>query len=426
MSLFFAAGSKTAELSHDDIRQGLYSALEKLGARKKVLALPPDITRYHSRAGELTRYAWDYYGERLTDVLPALGTHVPMSVPEIEHMFGGVPASLFRVHDWKAGITTLGVVPGSYMSEVSEGKLDFDWPAQVDNLLVEGGFDLIISLGQVVPHEVIGMANYNKNVFVGTGGSEGINKSHFLGAVYGMERIMGRADTPVRRVLNYASDHFARRLPIVYVQTVMGKNEKGDLVMRGMYIGDDVECFEKASALSLEVNFVMMEREVKKAVVFLDPSEFRSTWLGNKSVYRTRMVLADDAELIVLAPGVKEFGEDPAIDMLIRKYGYVGTPKVLELVQANADLAASLGAAAHLIHGSSEGRFSITYCPGHLTREEVEGVNFRYAPLDEMMRKYDPAKLVDGFNDVDGEEVFYISNPALGLWAYRGRFFPNS
>ena len=422
MSLFFAAGSKTTELSPDDIRQGLYSALDKLGVRHKVLALPPDITRYHSRAGELTRYAWDYYGERLTDVLPAIGTHVPMSGPEIAHMFGGVPESLFRVHDWKSGITTLGEVPGSFMSEVSGGLLDFTWPAQVDNLLVEGGFDLILSLGQVVPHEVIGMANYNKNVFVGTGGSEGINKSHFLGAVYGMERMMGRADTPVRRVLNYASDHFAKHLPIVYVQTVVGKNDRGELVMRGLYIGDDAECFEKAAALSLEVNFVMMEREIRKAVVFLDPSEFRSTWLGNKSVYRTRMALADDAELIVLAPGVKEFGEDPNIDKLIRKYGYVGTPRVLELVKANADLAASLGAAAHLIHGSSEGRFSITYCPGHLTREEVESVNFRYAPLDEMMRKYDPAKLVDGFNDVDGEEVFYVSNPALGLWAYRGRF----
>lgn len=426
MSLLFASGSATTELSPADIREGLYSALDQLGARRKVLALPPDITRYHSRAGELTRYVWDYYGERLTDVLPAIGTHVPMSVPEIEHMFQGVPASLFRIHDWRTGITTLGEVPGSYMSEVSEGLLDFSWPAQVDNLLVEGGFDLILSLGQVVPHEVIGMANYNKNVFVGTGGSEGINKSHFLGAVYGMERIMGRADTPVRRVLNYASEHFAQHLPIVYVQTVMGKNASGELVMRGLYIGQDAECFERASALSLEVNFVMMEREIKKAVVFLDPSEFRSTWLGNKSVYRTRMALADDAELIVLAPGVKEFGEDPTIDRLIRKYGYVGTPRVLELVRNNPDLAASLGAAAHLIHGSSEGRFSITYCPGHLTREEVESVNFRYAPLDEMTRKYDPARLVDGFNNVDGEEVFYISNPALGLWAYRGRFLPSS
>ncbi len=422
MSLYFSAGSETTELSPAEVRQGLYSAFEKLGERRKVLALPPDFTRYHSQAGELTRMAWQYYGDRLTDVLPALGTHTPMTDCEIGNMFGDMPQSLFRIHDWRHGLVTLGEVPASYVCEQSEGKLDYSWPAQVDRLLVEGGFDLILSIGQVVPHEVIGMANYNKNVFVGTGGAEGINKSHFLGAVYGMERIMGRADTPVRRVLNYASDHFARHLPIVYVQTVVSKNEQGKLVIRGLFVGDDVECFEKAAELSLKVNFVMLDREITKCVVFLDPAEFKTTWLGNKAVYRTRMALADDADLIILAPGVREFGEDHGIDKLIRKYGYCGTPATLEAVAGQEEMANSLSAAAHLIHGSSEGRFRITYCPGFLTREEVEGVHFQYAGLGGMMAKYDPAKLADGYNDVDGEEVFYISNPALGLWAYRGRF----
>lgn len=422
MSLYFAAGSETTELSSAELKTAFFQALDRLGPRQKVLCLPPDITRYHSRAGELTRLAWEYYGDRLAAVLPAIGTHTPMTEAEIGHMFGGMPVSLFHVHDWRHGITTLGEVPSSFIHEVSEGALDFSWPAQVDRLIVEGGFDLILSLGQVVPHEVIGMANYNKNVFVGTGGSEGINKSHFLGAVYGMERIMGRADTPVRRVLNYASDHFAKHLPIVYAQTVVGKNDAGQLALRGLYVGDDLECFEQASALSLKVNFVMMDREIKKAVVFLDPSEFRSTWLGNKSVYRTRMALADDGDLIVLAPGVKEFGEDPTIDKLIRKYGYRHTPEVLDAVKNNADLAGNLSAAAHLIHGTSEGRFRITYCPGHLTCQEVQGVHYNYGDLADMTKKYDPDKLKDGFNEVDGEEVFYISNPALGLWAYRGRF----
>jgi len=233
---------------------------------------------------------------------------------------------------------------------------------------------------------------------------------------------MGRADTPVRRLLNYASENFARALPIVYVLTVVGRNESGELVTRGLFVGDDAECFELASELSLKVNFVMLDREIRKAVVYLDPTEFRSTWIGNKAVYRTRMALADGGELIVLAPGVREFGEDPEIDKLIRKYGYPGTPAVLEAVSQNPDLAGNLSAAAHLIHGSSEGRFSITYCPGHLSRREIEGVNFRYADLEEMQRRYDPSKLRDGYNIVAGEQIFYISNPALGLWAYRGRF----
>jgi nickel-dependent lactate racemase len=422
MSLLYAAGSESAQFTVDNLRQALAEAFGKLGARNKVLAIPPDFTRFHSQAGLLTRLAHEYYRDRLTDVLPALGTHSEMSEPQIAAMFGDLPRSLFRVHDWRSGLVTLGEVPAEYVREQSEGMLNFSWPAQVDQLLVNGGHDLILSIGQVVPHEVIGMANYNKNIFVGTGGAEGINKSHYLGAVYGMERIMGRADNPVRRVLNYASDRFATHLPIVYVLTVVSKNDAGELAIRGLYIGDDAECFELASELSLRVNFAMMDREIRRAVVYLDPHEFKSTWLGNKAVYRTRMALADGGELIVLAPGVREFGEDAGIDALIRKYGYAGTPAVLEAVGKNADLAANLSAAAHLIHGSSEGRFTITYCPGHLTKQEIESVNFRYASLDEMVRKYDPAKLADGFNAVDGEEIFYISNPALGLWAYRGRF----
>ncbi|HZL25821.1 MAG TPA: lactate racemase domain-containing protein [Acidobacteriaceae bacterium] len=423
MSLFFAAGSPEMDMSAEEFRAGLFEALGKLGERKKVLAVPPDFTRFHSKAGELTEMAWEYYGERLTDVLPALGTHTAMPDHQIATMFGKTPRELFRVHDWRHDIVTLGEVPGEFMHEVSEGKLDYTWPAQVNKLLRDGGFDLILSIGQVVPHEVVGFANGSKNIFVGTGGVMGIHRSHFLGAVYGMERMMGRADTPVRRVLNYASEHFGGLMPqIVYVQTVVNKNAKGELVMRGLYIGDDTECFELAAELSLKCNFLMMDREIHKAVVFLDPHEFHSTWLGNKSVYRTRMALADDAELIVLAPGVKEFGEDKQIDVLIRKYGYCGTPATLEAVKNDADLAGNLSAAAHLIHGSSEGRFRIRYCPGHLTQQEIESVHFEYGDLAEYTAKYDPDKLVDGWNVVDGEEIFYVSNPGLGLWAFEGRF----
>jgi hypothetical protein len=133
------------------------------------------------------------------------------------------------------------------------------------------------------------------------------------------------------------------------------------------------------------------------------------------------MALADGAELIVLAPGVREFGEDKRIDELIRKYGYFGTSATLEAVSANADLAGDLSAAAHLIHGSSEGRFSIRWCPGHLSKEEVESVGFEYGELSEMTRRYDPEKLSHGYNTVDGEEIFFIANPGLGLWAHRSR-----
>ena len=419
--LYYEQVNLEAGLSEADLKSGLYAALDKIEKKDKVLALPPDITRFYSRAGILTQFAWEYLGERMVDVLPALGTHFAMTNEEIDRMFGQMPKSLFRTHDWRNDIVTLGQVPGEFVSEVSGGKVNFEWPAQVNKLLVEGGHDLILSIGQVVPHEVVGMANYNKNIFVGTGGVEGINKSHFLGAAYGMEKMMGRADTPVRRVLNYASDNFTSHLPIVYVQTVVAACD-GVQKVCGIFIGDDVECFEKAAELSLQVNFQMMDEPIKKAVVYLEPEEFKSTWLGNKSIYRTRMAMADGGELIVLAPGLREFGEDPQIDKLIRKYGYSGTDKVLKFVEENDDIKNNLSAAAHLIHGSSEGRFSVTYCPGNISREEIESVNFKYADLAEMSKIYDHTKLKDGYNTVNGEEVFFISNPGMGLWAWKEKF----
>src|SRR6202789_4580297 len=349
MSLYCAQGGPDRELTSSELRDFLSAALEKLGRRKKILAVPPDQTRTASRAGELTRYAWEYYGEGLRGVLPALGTHKAMSAEQIAGMFGNGPPGLFHAHKWRDDVETIGVVPREFIYEQSEGKLDYEWPAQVNRLISRGEFDLILSIGQVVPHEVIGMANYNKNVLVGTGGREGINRSPYLGAVYGMERILGRADNPVRNVLNYASDHFLKHLPIVYAHTVVRRTETGELAVCGLFIGDDIECFHKAAELSLKVNFEIVPEPLKKAVVYLDPHEFHSTWLGNKAVYRTRMALADNAELIILAPGVREFGEDKIIDKLIRKYGYRGTPATLRAVESDPELADDLSAAAHLI-----------------------------------------------------------------------------
>lgn len=420
--IYYQSGSENTIMSPNDLEFGVFSSLVKLGSRKKVLVVPPDFTRFHSRAGDITTLVYNYYKENLKDILPALGTHSAMTAKDISEMYKGVPGELFRVHDWRNDVVTVGTVPGEFVSEITEGKLDYSWPAQLNKLVINGGHDLILSIGQVVPHEVVGMANYNKNLFVGTGGPEGINKSHFIGAVYGMERMMGKADTPVRKLLNYASENFITHLPVVYIHTVVGRDETGKLVIRGLYIGDDNEVFTLASDLSLKVNFTDLDKPLKKAVVYLDPTEFKSTWLGNKSIYRTRMAMADNGELIILAPGLKEFGEDKEIDRLIRKYGYRGTPATLKSTDNNIELKNNLSAAAHLIHGSSEGRFSITYCPGYLTKDEIESVNFRYADLKTMMQKYNPATLREGVNRLaGGEEIYYISNPAVGLWASKDK-----
>ena len=410
-------------LSIEAMKKTFFTGLKALGPRERVLLIPPDITRLHGMGGTLACWAVEFYGNAVKAILPALGTHVPMTDGELDIMYPGLDHALFVVHDWRNDVVTLGTVPKEEIERVSEGKLSYDWKAQVNKLLVNGGYDLVLSLGQVVPHEVIGMANYNKNIFVGTGGSEGINKSHYLGAVYGMERIMGRTDSPVRSIMDYAQEHFARGIPLEYALTVVGRNAQGGMQGMGLFMGDDRECYEAASKLSLEVNFTLVEKPLDTVVVYLDPGEFRTTWLGNKAIYRTRMAIADAGELIVLAPGVRKFGEDGEIDRLIRKYGYKGTPHVLRAVESNDELKANLSAAAHLIHGSSEGRFTIRYCPGHLTRGEVESVGYQYGDLSHMLDRYPLDRMTEGWNtDAEGKRFYYISNPAVGLWAHAGRF----
>jgi len=194
-------------------------------------------------------------------------------------------------------------------------------------------------------------------------------------------------------------------------------DNQGCLKIMGLFAGDDIECFRQAAALSRKLNFTIMPRRLKKVVVWLDPEEFKSTWLGYKSIYRTRMMIADDGELVVLAPGVRTFGEDPAIDRLIRKYGYRTTPEILAFTEANDDLKENLSAAAHLIHGSPENRFRVTYAAGHLSRAEVESAGYGFGDIDLLMKRYDPQSLRTGFHTTaDGEEFYFISNPATGLW----------
>ena len=427
MGLFVQKGGATTAISDSELRDLVIRTIEKSGKPvRRLLLLPPDHTRLNSRAGRITEIIWELYGDKChIDIMPALGTHAPMGDRELELMFGKkIPKSLFKVHDWRNDVRELGTAPSEFIKELSGGKLDYEVRIGVNKLLFEGNYDLILSIGQVVPHEVVGMANYTKNLMVGVGGRDIINKSHFLGAVAGLENIMGRADSPVRRLFNYGVDTYLKALPLVYMLTVMARDENsGQMAMRGFFSGTGIDVFNAASALSVETNLQLLDAPLKKVVVYLDPEEFKSTWLGNKAVYRTRMAIADDGDLIILAPGLKEFGEDKENDRLIRKYGYKGTPNTLKAVAENQELRDSLGAAAHLIHGSSEGRFRITYCPGPgVTAEEIRSVGFEYGDLAAMTAKYDPAKLKDGMNIVDGEEVFYISNPALGLWALKKSF----
>ncbi|MFW6216034.1 MAG: lactate racemase domain-containing protein [Alkalispirochaetaceae bacterium] len=420
--LYLSEGGPQRSIDDNELRQLLYPLFDAFADARSVLAIPPDFTRYHSRAGRITEMLYQQFGSRLTDVLPAVGSHEAMSPEQIRKMFGSLPPDRIRNHRWREDTVTLGRIPARFIEEVSEGALSFDFPVQLNRMISEAGHDVIFSVGQVVPHEVIGLANYTKNIFIGTGGKEAIDKSHYLGAVYGMERIMGEADTPVRQVINRAARQYAREFPIVYILTVLENGEDGSMILRGVYAGDDDECFLAAAELSKQVNVYTVPAPVDHVVAYLDEEEFHSTWLGNKAVYRSRMMIADGGRLTVIAPGVAGFGEDREIDALIREYGYHGTPHTLALVDRERRLRENLSAAAHLIHGSSEGRFTIEYAPGALSREEIEGVGYEYLELEAVRERYSPHRRSTGFHrDSEGETFYFIANPALGLWRSEGR-----
>lgn len=417
MTVFFRRGDSQANLGEHDFKEALQAAVSAAGDPQRVLALPPDHTRSDSRAGELTRLAHQMLGDRLTDVMPALGTHAAMTEEELQYMFGDLPRDLIRVHDWKNDVVTLGDVDADFVSAATEGIYERPWTAQVNKLVVEGGHDLILSMGQVVPHEVVGMANYNKNIFVGTGGDKGINESHYLSALYGMERIMGRCDTPLRRILNEAQDRFCKDMPVIYIQTVVDSLPTGEKVVRGIFVGDSHEVFFEAGDLAAKVNCFVVDRTPQTVVVTMDPNKYKRTWIANKAIYRTRMLIGDGGRLVIIAPGVKSFGESAVVDGLIRKYGYRTTPEVLDLVQNNIDLQENLGAAAHLIHGTPENRFEILYAPGHLSREEIEGVGYQFGDWQLLREQYQVEGLSNGWHaDAMGNEFYFVNDPGLGLW----------
>lgn len=415
-------------LAKQEVHEALDQYVAQLGPEViKALLIPPDSTRKHSQAGLLAADLYDRLDARgiHVDVMPALGTHVPMTKAELKGMFGsGIPLDRFLHHDWRNDTAPIGTISSELVAEWSEGAVEFPIEVSLNRRLISSEYDVILSVGQVLPHEVIGMANYNKNIFVGCGGVDMINKSHFLGAAYGMERLFGRDHSPVRKVYDYAQEHFLKGATVTYVLTANStaiSKATGYTEFLGIYIGETRDIFEKAVALSQTFNINFVEQPLTKVLVYLDADAFKTTWIGCKAVYRTRMAMADGGELLIIAPGLRGFGEDKTIDVLLRKYGYGGRTNILRWVEENEDLQQNLSAAAHLIHGSSDDRFTITIA-SNMLKEEIEAANFKHMPLEAVLAKYDIDNLHYGPQTVGGEEVFYIDNPATGLWVAKERW----
>lgn len=417
--------SETGRISRGRMLELVEKAAEEAKTRlcrhpKRVLLLPPDITRAHSGAGWMTEKFCEIFSAGAdVHVIPTLGQHVPHTPEQNRWMFGSIPEEKIHRHDWRGGVKTIGAVSADFVREVSGGLADWEIPVSLNRMLLDEKWDLIVNIGHIVPHEVLGFANHNKNYFIGLGGKPMICASHMMAACCGIENNLGRLITPLRACYNKAQEECLAHLPDFFFQVVMAYNEEGVLEHTGVFAGDGLDTYLEAAGLSRTQNITVVP-PLKKVVAVMQGDEFHSTWVANKAIYRTRMAMADGGELLIIAPGLKRFGEQEDVDRLIRKYGYSGTERIMKLWRSEPLLQDLTHGTAHLIHGSSEGRFKITYAPGALSRAEIESVNFGYADLGEALRRYDPAKMKNGFNTMpDGEVVYFISTPSAGLWTTR-------
>jgi len=425
--MYFTEGKADTTISLSHISDLIDSMLGKLGKLDRILLLPPDFTRYHSYAGEIVCLLYEKLKNRShVEIMPAVGTHTAMSGEEISLMFPGIPHEHFKRHDWQKDVIVMGTIPSGTTSELTGGLVDWPINCEINRLLVEGNWDQIISVGQLVPHELIGIANHNKNILVGTGGKDIIGKTHMIGALYGTEKMMGHISSPVRNVLNYMSSNFIRHLPVSYIMTVRGTHTDDQLVTRGIFAGNDEECYLQGAKLCQQVNISLLNKEFKKVVAYLDPEEFKSVWVGNKALLRTQMCIADGGELVILCAGIQSFGENAFTDSFIRKYGYRDPEVLLQMARDSGQLMEYLVPLSQMVISHTHNRFKVTYAAKKITRQEIESVFCNYADYDVVVKKYDPLKMKEGENIMpDGEEVFYVSKPAQGLWAEINRFRQN-
>jgi nickel-dependent lactate racemase len=428
-SVLVAAGGRDHEISSAELARHLDEVARSIVADgvRRVLLVPPDHTRLHSRGGEITAHLDEALRSQglEVNVMPALGTHRPLGEAEAQLLFGDViAADRLLEHRWRDDVTMIGEIPADEVDAIAGFPLGLSLPVTVNSALVDGRYDLVVAAGQVVPHEVAGFGGYTKHVCIGLGGRELIHRTHFVGAVHGIEETLGRVDTPVRRLLDLAFDRYLEpRCRTLFILTVVEATPaRGTL--RGLFVGEGgTRCgggaaFAAAATLANEVNITTVPKPFEVCVAYMNPLEFHSTWLANKAIYRTRLAMADGGELIVVAPGVQRFGEDEAIDALIRRYGYRGRDAALRAMREHPELAGNLAAVAHLIHGSTEGRFTVRYSPGpSLSRQDIEGVGFGYLAPEEVRARFGAVDSAAGpAVDADGRGFVTIANTGLGLW----------
>ncbi len=383
----------------------VHQALDVIQPGERVLAIIPDKTR-DDNTHQLFPVASEFLNKRgvaLFDALVAQGTHPPMSESQKLSKIGGAGFSgqLFD-HRWDQPeeLITLGELSAETVSDLTDGLISQAVPVSLNKLLAPGIYDTVIVFGATVPHEVAGFAGGAKYFFPGVAGPELTHTTHWLGALAGIENIIGRVDTPTRRLIEAATDLVPAR--IISLNTVVSRND-GELVTYALFAGDIREAFRRATEVSRRVHIRYTDRKYKRVVALLDP-HYDELWVGGKASYKLGAIIEEGGELIIYAPHLTKLSETHGA--LIEKYGYAPLESVRDMLGVSPELRENLCIAAHLAHVAYAGRlddegkivprYKIMMATG-LDEETCRRVNLGYIDyrsFDYESLRFDPDSLI--------------------------------
>jgi lactate racemase len=346
-------GSASSVLNAQDFRDIAEQALETVSADAKVLAVIPDTSRDDSThvlfpiIDEILRSK----GVQRFDALVAQGTHPPISESEkLEKI--GLESFAGRIfdHEWDNPdqLTQIGRLDADVAAKASGGAFAQSIDLTINKLILD--YDLILILGATVPHEVAGFSGGAKYFFPGISGAELTNATHWIGALAGIEKIIGRIETPTRHLIEQAADHITAE--IINFSSSVSRNPDDQLVTHALFAGDLRLSFRRAAKISREINVKFIDRKYKRVIAVLD-KHYTDLWTGGKASYKLGGVIEDGGELVIYAPHLTKISETHGA--AIEKFGYAPIEQVKEWADGSHELQKNLCVAAHLAHVSYSG-----------------------------------------------------------------------
>ena len=400
-----------------DLTGIVQQALDVIQPGERVLAVIPDKTR-DDNTHELFPIAAEFLSERGVtsfDALVAQGTHPPMSAAQKLSKIGNADfRGLFFDHRWDKPdeLIVLGELSAESVTELTGGLVAQAVPVSINKLLAPGVYDAVLVFGATVPHEVAGFAGGAKYFFPGVAGPELTHTTHWLGALAGIENIIGQVETPTRRLIEAAADLITAR--IVSLNSVVSRSD-GELLTYALFTGDIRDAFRRAAEVSRQVHIRYTGRKYKRVVALLDP-HYDELWVGGKASYKLGAIIEEGGELIIYAPHLTKLSETHGA--LIEKYGYAPLESVRDMLGVSQELRENLCIAAHLAHVAYAGRldeqgrvvprYRITMATG-LDEETCRRVNLGYVDyrtLDYESMRADPDTMV--VSDA-GRDLYQIS-----------------